>query len=133
MHGAVTQLQSGELDGAAAAVELASLSHGLNAMIEITNDLLDVEALRAGKLRIQSAAVNLREVLDRLARVAGRGGTHVTLQVAPDVPELLEVDSLRFGQASIACVVHVDARARITEEYVFPLYGCQSFVAMCLA
>ena len=53
MQGAIQQLVSGELDPAAAREEVASLAHGLRVMVDITNDLLDVEALRAGRLRVR--------------------------------------------------------------------------------
>jgi hypothetical protein len=51
MQGAVTQLTSGALDADATAVELDSIGRGLAVMAEVTNDVLDAEALRAGALR----------------------------------------------------------------------------------
>ena len=51
MQGAVTQLTSGTLDADATAVELDSIGRGLAVMVEVTNDVLDAEALRAGALR----------------------------------------------------------------------------------
>ena len=62
MHGAIAQLASGALT-AAATVEVASLTHGIDVMIGVSNDLLDVEALRRGRLRVKPAPTDIRQVL----------------------------------------------------------------------
>jgi CheY-like chemotaxis protein len=100
MHGAIQQLVSGELDPAAAREEVASLAHGLRVMVDITNDLLDMEALRAGRLRVRPAPTELRAVLAACVRAAGGGdgGVAIALEVATAVPAFISVDALRLRQ-----------------------------------
>lgn len=111
MSGAVAQLSSGALDAAAAAVELDSLSHGMSVMISITNDMLDVEALRAGRLRVSAAATDMRALLEECA-VAMRqadGALRVDVDVAPEVPAIVTIDALRVRQVrcTVTAVRHV--------------------------
>ncbi len=72
------------------------LSHGIDVMIGITNDLLDVEALRLGKLKIVAAPADVREVLAGCAKPIQ--GVAVSLSVASDVPAKIIVDPLRLRQ-----------------------------------
>ena len=99
MLGAVTQLVSGALDAAAAALELSTLSHGIDVMIGITNDLLDVEALRRGRLRVTPAPTDVRGVLAGCAKAGD--GVQVALHVAPELPAVIKIDALRVRQASL--------------------------------
>jgi signal transduction histidine kinase len=101
MSGAVQQLASGLLDAAAAALEFATLSHGINVMIAITSDLLDVEALRLGRLRMSPAPTDIRDVLGAVCAHAAQG-VRVLLDVATEVPHTFEVDALRLRQARAA-------------------------------
>jgi hypothetical protein len=95
MFGAITQLQGGGLD----AVELATLAHGIVVMTGITNDLLDVEALRLGRLKLTPAPMNVRLVLDACTKTSDRE-IRVALDVGPDVPPTIAVDALRLRQVS---------------------------------
>ena len=96
MYGAVTQLAGGALDAAGAALELGTLSNGIDLMIGVTNDLLDAEALRAGRLRMRPAPTDLRECLERC--IPASGAVAVRLEVESDVPERVELDPLRLRQ-----------------------------------
>jgi hypothetical protein len=102
MYGAVTRLASGEpLDAAGAALELGTLSNGIDVMIGVANDLLDAEALRAGRLRMRPAPTDLRECLARCLPGAAVSGA-ILLDVAPDVPGSVELDPLRLRQVPSA-------------------------------
>jgi signal transduction histidine kinase len=100
MYGAVTQLASGALDAAAAALELGTLAHGIDVMVGITSDMLDMEALRAGRLRIVPAPTDVRIVLAGCAKTSA-GGVRVALEVASDVPALVDVDASRLRQVTL--------------------------------
>jgi two-component system sensor histidine kinase EvgS len=99
MYGAITQLAGGTLDPAAAAVELATLSHGVSVMIDITNDMLDAEALRLGRLKVTPAPIDVRSVLTGCTGV--HRGVAVTLDVAKDVPDVITADGLRLRQVRV--------------------------------
>jgi signal transduction histidine kinase len=108
MYGAVEQLASGALDAAAAALELETLSHGIDVMVGISSDMLDVEALRLGRLRVAAAATNLRDVLAECVNTSKRDASLVVMQVADDVPAIINVDPLRLRQvfrvSAVCCV-----------------------------
>ena len=107
MYGAVEQLASGALDAAAAALELETLSHGIDVMVGISSDMLDVEALRLGRLRVAAAATNVRDVLAECVKTSKRDAALVVLHVADDVPAIINVDPLRLRQVFrvFVCVV----------------------------
>ena len=102
MHGAIAQLASGALT-AAATVEVASLTHGIDVMIGVSNDLLDVEALRRGRLRVNPAPTDIRQVLSACATSVR--GVNVSLDVKPSVPRMLPLDALRLQQVCARRVV----------------------------
>jgi signal transduction histidine kinase len=108
MYGAVTQLASGALDAAAAALELETLSHGIDVMISITSDMLDIEALRLGRLRVTPAPTNVRDVLAGCAKKSGGSGVvrRVRVDVADDVPPVIDVDALRLRQVRAQRLLH---------------------------
>ena len=62
-------------------------------MFAVTNDLLDLAALRQGRLRIKLVPTSLRDVLGACATHAG-----AHLQVAREVPDVILVDSMRLRQ-----------------------------------
>lgn len=76
-------------------------SAGLN-LLEIINDILDLSKIESGKLELEEADFDVRDVFDRIAGVLG-GPAHekdLELVVAchPDVPAFLRGDVTRFGQ-----------------------------------
>jgi signal transduction histidine kinase len=96
MYGALAQLASGALDAATTELELATLARGIDVMIAISSDMLDVEALRLGRLRIAAAPTDVRKVLAGCKATARK--TLASLHVAPDVPARISVDGLRLRQ-----------------------------------
>ena len=66
-------------------------------MIGVTNDLLDAEALRRGRLRVRPAASDVREVL-RQCMPRGTPDSPVVLGVAAEVPHEVVLDPLRLRQ-----------------------------------
>ena len=68
MVGALTILESGDIDAADTRRELTSLRHGVDVMCAITNDFLDVQALSAGRLKLSLVWTNLRELLEGCVR-----------------------------------------------------------------
>jgi signal transduction histidine kinase len=98
MDGALQQLTSSPAArDAAEKTDMETLSQGIAVMIGITNDLLDAEALRLGRLRVCAAPTDLRAVLAECAPSA-RLGCPFELHLAPDVPAEIEVDALRLRQ-----------------------------------
>jgi signal transduction histidine kinase len=97
MYGAVALLSSGTLHSDAADAELLRLHEGIDVMISVTTDLLDAEALRLGRLRVQPAMVNLRALLTRWMP-RSTPACPAVLGIAPEVPEGVALDPLRLRQ-----------------------------------
>ena len=115
-HRRLAQLESGALSPKEVTVEMAALRHSASVMVDITNDLLDLEALRAGRLRVAPEATDVRSLVSacvayavrrrRSGRRSGRTrapdaqmrGACVELTTAADVPDELWVDPLRLRQ-----------------------------------
>jgi hypothetical protein len=133
MYGAVTQLAGGALDAAGAALELGTLSNGIDLMIGVTNDLLDAEALRAGRLRMRPAPTDLRECLERC--IPASGAVAVRLEVESDVPERVELDPLRLRQ--VCAFRQRGVQTTVTSCCMHVVFACVSaracmFVFVCL-
>ena len=123
MHGAVLQLASGALDAAAVALEATSLAHGIDVMVQITNDMLDAEALRLGRLRIRPAPTDIRTVLAACAKADE--SVAVALDVASNVPASVMVDALRFRQVLAGVPVPAFVlRDVCASEFVFHSFAC---------
>ena len=90
--GVLEQLEAG-LDAAAAATELAALRGAVEMMLAVTNDLIDLAALRQGKLRVTAAPTRVREVLDACAAHAG-----ASTEFDDAVPDTILVDAPRLRQ-----------------------------------
>lgn len=71
-------------------------------LLAIINDILDLSKIEAGKLELEVADFDVREVLDQVASVLGgpahEKGLELVVGCAPDVPLLVRGDSTRFGQ-----------------------------------
>ena len=91
--GMLARLEAGGADAASIALEMSSLRSAVDVMFAVTNDLLDLAALRQGKLRITLVPTSLRDVLGACAMHAG-----AHLQVAREVPDVILVDSMRLRQ-----------------------------------
>ncbi|HEY1093052.1 MAG TPA: transporter substrate-binding domain-containing protein, partial [Burkholderiaceae bacterium] len=73
-----------------------------SSLLGVINDILDFSKIEAGKLDLESSEFVLDEVLARVMAVASVNaedkGLALHVEVAPDVPALLNGDSLRIGQ-----------------------------------
>ena len=73
-----------------------------NLLLGILNDILDFSKLDAGKLRIESADVNLAQVVstvvDLLREKASSKNLHLTVSIDPALPPVCKGDPLRLEQ-----------------------------------
>ncbi|WP_334133698.1 ATP-binding protein [Tepidimonas sp.] len=71
-------------------------------LLSLLNDILDLSALDAGQIRIQTAAVDLpqlaRDVLRWLQPQADAKGLRLTLQIDADAPSRVQADATRVRQ-----------------------------------
>ena len=71
-------------------------------LMGLLNDVLDFSKIEAGKMELESADMVVRERLATLNRLweprAVANGVRLVLQVAPEVPEAVRADPLRFQQ-----------------------------------
>src|SRR5690606_20114989 len=71
-------------------------------LMGLLNDVLDFSKIEAGKMELESADMAVRERLATLNRLweprAVANGVRLVLQVAPEVPETVRADPLRFQQ-----------------------------------
>lgn len=86
----------GAVDGGMDA-ELLAVRRALTRMLSITNDVLDVQKLQAGKMRAKPALTDVHAVLRELA-VEHCGTSRVEVKIERTVPRLCFVDGLRLRQ-----------------------------------
>jgi len=71
-------------------------------LMGLLNDVLDFSKIEAGKMELESADMIVRERLAMLGRLweprAMANGVQLTIRVAPEVPEAVRTDPLRFQQ-----------------------------------
>ncbi|WBY00390.1 response regulator [Ramlibacter tataouinensis] len=71
-------------------------------LLRVINDILDFSKVEAGKLELERGEFDLEELLDTtsslLADSAERKGLELVIEAEPEVPRLLQGDSLRLGQ-----------------------------------
>ncbi|WP_182561128.1 ATP-binding protein [Microlunatus kandeliicorticis] len=74
-------------------------------LLDLINDILDISKIEAGGLELESADVDLREVLDRTATVlaepARSKGLGLVVAARPDVPARLRGDPGRLAQVLV--------------------------------
>ena len=74
-------------------------------LLAIIDDVLDYSKLEAGKLALQPEALSVSDVLDDVSTLVGVAcaakGLRWTLDVAGDVPDVLEGDALRLRQVLV--------------------------------
>ena len=96
VSGVLQELQSDELGARAAAAEVSLMRQCVGVMIDVSNDLLDVAALRRGALRVQVVPTALRDLLDSLKEDSRCSDAIIV--AADDVPAVIIVDPLRLKQ-----------------------------------
>ena len=71
-------------------------------LMGLLNDVLDFSKIEAGKMELESADMVVRERLATLNRLweprARANGVRLSLRIAPDVPDAVRTDPLRFQQ-----------------------------------
>lgn len=81
---------------------LGMIQDSASALLQILDDLLDYSKIEAGRLSIESAPIDLRELVDNaVGLLAGRAhekGLRVRCDVAPDVAASVRGDSVRLRQ-----------------------------------
>ncbi|MEO7108484.1 MAG: response regulator [Rhodoferax sp.] len=74
-------------------------------LLGIINDILDLSKVEAGKLELELRAFSLEKVLEKVANLiedkAIAKGLSLRFEIAPDVPDVLQGDSLRLSQMII--------------------------------
>jgi signal transduction histidine kinase len=84
LHGlaaGVDACMSGELSPAELQTELVAIADGVRMMTALTNDLLDLQKMRAGKMTVKSEAVSPRGIVEACARAVQPAVT-VPIEVA---------------------------------------------------
>jgi two-component system, NarL family, sensor histidine kinase EvgS len=81
---------------------LGMIQDSASALLQILDDLLDYSKIEAGRLTIESTAIDLRELVDNaVGLLAGRAhekGLRVRVHVAPEVAAIVRGDSVRLRQ-----------------------------------
>ena len=81
---------------------VAMLTDAGDVLMGLLNDVLDFSKIEAGKMELESADMIVRERLATLNRLweprAAGNGVHLDLRIAPEVPEAVRTDPLRFQQ-----------------------------------
>lgn len=71
-------------------------------LLAMVNDVLDFAKIEAGKLELEQADFSLPALLAKLSAIAGtrasEKGLELLIDIAPDIPEHLNGDSVRLGQ-----------------------------------
>lgn len=95
---------------------LESLEESANHLQMAFGDLLDFARIRAGRLRLEEVATNLRglvqNVLDRNQKLAKEQSSALFSHVDVDVPDTVQVDPLRLNQVLNGMVHHALISAR---------------------
>jgi two-component system, sensor histidine kinase len=91
-----TKLDTGQREHVSMLIDAGDVLMGL------LNDVLDFSKIEAGKMQLESADMVVRDRLAALSRLweprAEAGGVRLGVTVAPDVPQAVRTDALRFQQ-----------------------------------
>ena len=84
--------------------EFESMRGCVSLMVAITNDLLDLEKLRAGKLHLEPTCVNLRELASQTVQEV-KPATSVPMRVviAHDAPKIVRTGACHRRVAYLPC------------------------------
>ena len=82
--------------------QLALIRESGESMMRLLNDILDISKIEAGQIAVQNEAVDLRELIGGCVSLhsanAERKGIALTSRIAPDLPPMIESDTLRLRQ-----------------------------------
>lgn len=82
--------------------DVATLKSSATTLLRQLDDILDVSALEAGRLELESVDFTLRglvnEVADLLASVAAAKRLDIRVEIAPDTPATVRTDAMRLRQ-----------------------------------
>jgi len=71
-------------------------------LVGLLNDVLDLSKIEAGKMQLEASDMDLRDKLASLTRLwqpkAEANGVRLLVEIAPDVPDAVRTDPLRFQQ-----------------------------------
>ncbi len=71
-------------------------------LVGLLNDVLDLSKIEAGKMTLESSVMDVREKLGSLRRLwdpkASANGVRLKIEIAPQVPDSIRTDPLRFQQ-----------------------------------
>lgn len=81
---------------------IETMHRSAEALLTLVNDILDFSKIEAGKMTLEVADVDLRllvsDVMTLVAESAIKKGLAVSVQIAPDVPEVFRGDPVRLRQ-----------------------------------
>ncbi len=81
---------------------VATIEGSVDALLTITNDILDLSKIEAGKMSLDARPFDLRGLIEEVARLlaprARQKGLSISYQVAPEVPARLIGDPVRIRQ-----------------------------------
>jgi len=81
---------------------LEILKASADSLLAIINEILDFSKIEAGKLELDIVDVNLRDILETMAKelslAAHAKGIEITCEVPPEIPELILADPTRLRQ-----------------------------------
>ncbi len=81
---------------------LEAVRYSADSLLTVINDILDFSKIEAGRLELESVDFNLREcvevTLKTLAPRANEGGLELLCEINPEVPEIVQGDSVRMHQ-----------------------------------
>ena len=81
---------------------LISIQHSADSLMALLNDILDLSRIEAGRLELEKRPFSLKEVIGKvIASLTGQTrlkGLQLRLEMAPDLPDYVVGDSLRFRQ-----------------------------------
>lgn len=87
---------------------IAKVHNSAESLLEILNDILDFSKIEAGKMALESIDFTISSVFDKiinlLEHTASEKGLELICDIDPDIPEVIQGDSLRIEQILINLV-----------------------------
>lgn len=103
-----TELLDTEVKGEKGRKYLRTVRESGESLIELINDVLDLSKIESGILELDPEPVNMRDFADTIEALfepqAKEGGLDYEVDVRPECPKFLEIDSLRFRQILVNLV-----------------------------